>query len=375
MSTEWLGGILVASVPQTASLLMPLESHWGLLAAFMGVMAVLLTLDLALFHRNPTVVTWKSAALGVAFWVSLGLAFNGLLWWLAADSLSNSPQRLVDAGLVSGLAAPAADIAHAASTASRDIALQWLAGYIVELSLSVDNLFVFVVVLRYFAIPAALHHRVLFWGIVGAVVLRAVFISAGLAIIHQFDWVAGVFGAFLVVTGFKLMSINSGGAMMDPGRTLGFRLLKLFLPLHREFAGQQFFSRKDTKLVATPLLAALVVVEFSDIVFAVDSVPAVLAITREPVVAFTSNIAAVLGLRAMYFLLANAVDRFHLLKPALGIVLVFVGLKMTWQWWYGTPLLPIAVSLSIVVGIIALGSGLSLLLPARTSPPNPDATT
>jgi tellurite resistance protein TerC len=158
---------------------------------------------------------------------------------------------------------------------------------------------------------------------------------------------------------------------VDPGRTLGFRLLKLVLPLQREFQGTRFFATVDRRVVATPLLGALVVIEFSDIVFAVDSVPAVLAITREPVIAFTSNIAAVLGLRAMYFLLANAVDRFHLLKPALGLVLTFVGFKMVWHWWYKAPLMPVSWSLAVVLGTVALGTALSLAVPPKT----PDAGT
>ena len=357
------------------AVLLPVTEHWRLLTLFTGTVLALLVIDLARFWRNPRPIGWLGALLGAAFWAFLALCFNGFLYFHASDWLRGHPQQLLQAGLLSAEEAESSSlVALAATNAGMDLALQWLAGYVVELSLSVDNLFVFVVVLRHFAVPPALQHRVLFWGILGAVVLRALFIGAGLAIIHRFEWVAGVFGAFLVFTGVKLLSIQGGDDAVDPGRTLGFRLLKLVLPLQREFQGTRFFATVDRRVVATPLLGALVVIEFSDIVFAVDSVPAVLAITREPVIAFTSNIAAVLGLRAMYFLLANAVDRFHLLKPALGLVLTFVGFKMVWHWWYKAPLMPVSWSLAVVLGTVALGTVLSLAVPpkvqgAGTPPP------
>ena len=362
----------LATQGSAGAILLPVSQHAGFVGAFVGVVLALLVADLALFHRNPRPIGWKSALGGVGFWVALGLAFNGALLMLAARWLTADPAPLVEAGRITAdQATVASAVATAANGASIDLAVQWLAGYVIEMSLSVDNLFVFVVVLRHFAVPAALQHRVLFWGILGAVVLRALFIGAGVAVLHQFDWVAGVFGAFLVLTGAKMLAPGGGDDLVDPGRTLGFRLMKLLLPLQREFDGNRFFSRLDDRLVATPLLGALVVIEFSDVVFAVDSVPAVLAITREPIIAFTSNIAAVLGLRAMYFLLANAVDRFHLLKPALGLVLAFVGVKMTWHWWFGAPLMPVVAGLSIVLATVALGVVASLATPPRTKPAPP----
>ena len=361
---------LVAAVPAaTASaILLPVTDHLPLLGGFVAVVLGLLVADLTLFHRNPKPVGWLAAAGGVAFWVVLALLFNAGLFVFIDGWLRAHPQPLLNAGLLTAddMASPS-EVALAASNAAFDLSVQWLASYVIEMSLSVDNLFVFVVVLRYFAVPAALQHRVLFWGILGAIVMRAVFIGAGVAVMHRFEWVAGVFGAFLLFTGLKMVAPSRGdGHMVDPGRTVGFRLMKLILPLQREFDGTRFFSRANGRVVATPLLGALVVIEFSDVVFAVDSVPAVLAITHEPLLAFTSNIAAVLGLRAMYFLLANAVDRFHLLKPALGLVLSFVGVKMAWQWWYREPLLPLGISLSIVLGTVAFGAILSLLVPPRT---------
>ena len=363
-----VGTLAVASVQGAgATILLPVAEHLQLLGAFVAVVLGLLVADLTLFHRNPKPVGWLAAAAGVAFWVVLALLFNAGLFVFIDGWLRAHPQPLLNAGLLTAEAmANQSEVALAASNAAIDLSVQWLASYVIEMSLSVDNLFVFVVVLRYFAVPPVLQHRVLFWGILGAIVMRAVFIGAGVAVLHRFEWVAGVFGAFLVFTGLKMLAPGRGdGNMVDPARTIGFRLMKMVLPLHREFNGTRFFSKANGRVVGTPLLGALVVIEFSDVVFAVDSVPAVLAITREPLLAFTSNIAAVLGLRAMYFLLANAVDRFHLLKPALGLVLAFVGVKMVWQWWFGAPMLPIAISLSIVLGTVALGAILSLLVPPR----------
>jgi len=314
--------------------------------------------------------------MGVACWVLLALAFNGLLYFIAEHSLRVDPAPLVSAGLLAAnQVGDQAAVMLQAHASALQLSLQWIAGYVIEMSLSVDNLFVFVVVLRYFAVPAALQHRVLFWGILGAIVLRAVFIGAGVVVLHRFEWVAGLFGLFLVLTGLKMLVPRANhDDLVDPSRTLGFRLLKCILPLQQKFDGTHFFSRTENRLFATPLLGALVVIEFSDIVFAVDSVPAVLAITREPVIAFTSNIAAVLGLRAMYFLLANAMDRFHLLKPVLGVVLAYVGVKMTWQWWYGQPFLPIAIDLAIVLSVVALGAIFSLIVPQHADH-KPNATT
>ena len=358
--------LLALQVQPVGGALLPLQDHMPLVAIFVAAVVALLALDLGLLHRNPHAIGWKAAAAGVGFWVSLALAFNVSLYFIARHALFTDPAPLLtSARLTHAQALDATAVQAGAASGALDLALQWLAGYVVELSLSVDNLFVFVVVLRHFAVRPELQHRVLFWGILGAVVLRAVFIGLGVAVLHRFEWVSALFGLFLVGTGAKMLLVRGDDDLVDPAKTFGFRLLRRILPLHPQFDGTRFFSRVETRLVATPLLAALVVIEFSDIVFAVDSVPAVLAITREPVIAFTSNIAAVLGLRAMYFLLAKAVDRFHLLKTALGIVLVFVGVKMGWHWWYERPLLPVEISLSIVLGIVILGIVLSLAIPPR----------
>jgi tellurite resistance protein TerC len=240
------------------------------------------------------------------------------------------------------------------------VSLEFLTGYIVEKSLSVDNIFVFVMVFSYFAIPAKYQHRVLFYGILGALIFRAIFIGAG-SWLMQFHWVIYVFGAFLILTGIKMLLVPE--KEMDPEKNFLIRLFKRFVPVTHELHGQKFFVRQNKILYATPLFIALLFLELTDIIFAVDSVPAIFALTKEPLIVFTSNIFAILGLRAMYFMLAGAVDKFHLLKYGLAFVLTFVGLKMVWlnDAWGGK--FPITYSLGIIAGLIVVSIIGSLLFP------------
>jgi tellurite resistance protein TerC len=246
--------------------------------------------------------------------------------------------------------------------AARETALEFLAGYVVEYSLSVDNIFVFVVVLTYFGVPAAYQHRVLFFGILGALVFRGIFIALGAALL-QFEWVVWLFGAFLVFTGAKMM--GGEGGPVEPHERWVIRQFRKRFPVTGGFHGQSFFAREGGKLHATPLFICLLFLEMTDILFAVDSVPAIFGLTREPFVVFTSNVFAILGLRNLYFLLAGAVGKFHFLKYGLGIVLVFVGLKMTVlnRLWHGH--FPITWSLGFIVGVIAVSIALSLLFPKQ----------
>jgi len=234
---------------------------------------------------------------------------------------------------------------------------------VVEYSLSVDNIFVFVVVLGYFAVPAAYQHRVLFFGILGALVSRAIFIALG-ALLLRFEWVVWLFGAFLVVTGARMMFGGEQGPV-EPHERFIIRKFRQHMPVTGVFHGQRFFVREAGRLHATPLVVALLFLEMTDIVFAVDSVPAIFGLTKEPFVVFTSNIFAILGLRNLYFLLAGAVDKFHYLKYGLGVVLVFVGLKMTLlnRLWDGH--FPITWSLAIIVGTIAVSIAASLVFPRK----------
>lgn len=337
-----------------AAQLFPFPEYWAFYVGFTAFVLVLLALDLGVFHRTPHAVSIREAARWSVVWVGLALAFN-LVFYAYMRWSFPLDQRL--------MAIPGFD----AALAARQTALEFLAGYVVEYSLSVDNIFVFVVVLSYFGVPAAYQHRVLFFGILGALVFRATFIALG-AMLLQFEWVAWVFGAFLVFTGARMMFGPETGPV-EPHERLVIQLFRRHVPVTGVFSGQRFFVREQGRLHATPLLVALLFLEMTDILFAVDSVPAIFGLTGEPLVVYTSNIFAILGLRNLYFLLAGAVDRFHLLKYGLGTVLVFVGLKMAVlnPLWDGH--FPITVSLGIIVGVIATSITLSLLFPKAQEEP------
>ncbi len=311
-------------------------------------MLVLLALDLGVFHRTPHAVSIREAARWSVVWVSLALAFNVAFYLYMRSSFPLDPRLMAIPGFDPLVAA-------------RQTALEFLAGYVVEYSLSVDNIFVFVVVLSYFGVPAAYQHRVLFFGILGALVFRGIFIALG-AVLLQFEWVVWVFGAFLVFTGARMMFGDESGTV-EPHERAIIRLFRKYVPVTGVFKGQRFFVREDGRLHATPLLISLLFLEMTDILFAIDSVPAIFSLTREPLVVYTSNIFAILGLRNLYFLLAGAVGKFHLLKYGLGIVLIFVGLKMAIlnRLWDGH--FPISVSLGIIVSVIGASIALSLLFP------------
>jgi tellurite resistance protein TerC len=241
-------------------------------------------------------------------------------------------------------------------------ALEFLTGYILEYSLSIDNIFVFVLVFGYFGIPAKYKHRVLFYGILGALIFRGIFIALGTALI-QFHFVIYIFGAFLILTGIKMVFTSADE--IEPEKNFLIRIFRRFMPVTHEIDGKAFFLRKEGILHATPLFIALLFLEASDIIFAVDSVPAIFAVTNEPLIVFTSNIFAILGLRSMYFMLSGVINKFHLLRYGLAIVLVFVGLKMVWLNNAFDGKFPISWSLGIILGVIAVSVVLSLLIPPR----------
>jgi len=333
--------------------LFPLGDYWWFYLAFTGFVVGLLLVDLGVFHRKAHAVGVREAAAWTAFWIVLSLVFNYLfyrymLWAFAHDD------RL--------MALPGFD----AAAAARRAGLEFLAGYVVEKALSVDNIFVFVLVLNYFAVPAKYQHRVLFLGILGALVFRAVFIALG-AVLIRYQWVVVLFGVFLIVTGVKMLFVTE--QKVEPERNPVFRFLRRHLPVTEELHGQSFVVRREGRLFVTPLFVTLVFVELTDIVFAVDSVPAIFGITREPLIVFTSNVFAILGLRAMYFVLAGAMDKFHFLRYGLGVVLAFVGLKMVWLNQAFGGHFPIGVSLAIILSVIAVSIVLSLLFPRPREEP------
>jgi tellurite resistance protein TerC len=331
--------------------LFPFAESWWLYAAFTGGVLVLLAVDLGVFHRDAHEVGFREAAAWSAVWITLALAFAVALYQYAAWTFPRDP-RLT--------AIPGFD----AETAAWEVTLEYLTGFVVEKTLSVDNVFVFVLIFGYFAIPAKYQHRVLFYGILGALLFRALFIGLG-SVLMQFHWVVWVFGAFLVLTGLKMMLAPDRG--LDPDRNPVIRLFRRFVPVTPALHGQRFFVRQAGVLYATPLFVALLFVEITDVIFAVDSVPAIYALTDEPLIVFTSNVFAILGLRALYFMLGGAVTRFHMLKYALSLVLIFVGLKMVWlNDLYGGKF-PIAVSLGIIGALVAGGVLLSLIVPPPVS--------
>jgi tellurite resistance protein TerC len=327
--------------------LFPFVEYWWFYLGFTAFVLLLLALDLGVFHKEAHEVSFREAATWSVVWITLALLFNFLLYQYA---LWKFPQ---DARL---LAVPGFD----PQAAAWRVALEFLTGYLIEKALSVDNIFVFVLVFGYFAIPPKLQHRVLFYGILGALVFRAVFIALGSALM-QYHWVVVLFGVFLIFTGLKMMFASE--KPVEPEKNLLIRLFRRLVPVTPALRGQSFFTRVNGRLAATPLFVALLFLEATDIIFAVDSVPAIFALTSEPLIVFTSNIFAILGLRALYFMLAGAVDKFHMLKYGLAVVLVFVGLKMVWLNNLFGGKFPITLSLGIIASVIAASVALSLAFP------------
>lgn len=259
---------------------------------FNGFILAMLALDLGVFHRKSHEVSIREASIWSAVWVALALVFNyGLYLWRGSDA-----------------------------------AIQFFTGYLIEKSLSVDNIFVFALIFSYFAVPKLYQHRVLFWGILGALVMRAIFILAGAALLERFHWILYVFGAFLILTGIKMALVKEGG--FNPESNPLLKLVRRKISVTQEYVGDRFFVRRDGRLWATPLFLVLLLVESTDLIFAVDSIPAIFAVTKDPFIVYTSNVFAILGLRSLYFLLAGVMDKFHYLKVGLAAVLVFVGIKM-----------------------------------------------
>lgn len=327
--------------------LFPFAEYWWFYLGFVGLVLLLLALDLGVFHRKSHAVSFREAAVWTVVWISLALLFNVLLYQYALWKFPQDPRLLATPGFDPGVAA-------------WTVSLEYFTGYLIEKALSVDNIFVFVMVFSYFGIPAKYQHRVLFYGILGALVFRAIFIALGAALM-QYHWVVLFFGGFLIFTGIKICFSNH--QTVDPEKNLMIRLLRRVLPVTHGLDGRHFLTRVRGRLYATPLLVGLIFLEATDVVFAVDSVPAIFAITSEPMIVFTSNIFAILGLRALYFMLAGAVDKFHLLQYGLGIVLVFVGLKMVWLNDLFGGKFPISISLGVIALVITLSIVLSLMLP------------
>lgn len=295
---------------------------------------IMLALDLGVFHRKAHVVRLKEALGWSVVWICLALLFDLLIYfWLGPET-----------------------------------ALQFLAGYVIEKSLSVDNLFVFLLIFSYFSVPSIYQHKILFWGILGALVMRAIFIAAGITLIEKFHWMIYLFGGFLIITGIKMAFQKD--KELDPEANPVLRLFRRFVPVTSEYHESRFWVIKEGKRWATPLFVVLLLVETTDVIFAVDSIPAILAVTRDPFIVYTSNVFAILGLRALYFALAGIMQLFHYLHYGLSIILVFVGTKMLISDIYKVP---IGIALAVIAGILIVSVVASILRPRPevVSPPPP----
>jgi tellurite resistance protein TerC len=304
---------------------------WWAWAGFLVFIALMLALDLGVFNRKAQEVSLKQALTWCAVWFSLAMGFNLLI----------------------------------ASQLGRQPALEFFTGYLIELCLSVDNVFVFIVIFQYFRVEPRYQHRVLFWGILGAVIMRAIFIFAGISLINQFHWIIYIFGAFLVYTGIKLAQPKKEDGF-DPEKNPAVKLARRLMPVTHYFEGGNFFTRVNGKLHATPLFLVLLIVETTDVMFALDSIPAVIAITRNEFIIFTSNIFAILGLRSLYFAVSGVMKLFRFINIGLSVILVFVGGKMLAT--YFDFHVPISWSLAIIATVLTASILASLLIPAKNPP-------
>lgn len=293
---------------------------------FIAFVLLMLALDLGIFHRKSHEVKIKEALIWSAVWISMAMVFNyGIYVYMGEVK-----------------------------------AIEFLTGYVIEKSLSIDNLFVFIMIFSYFNVDKKYQHKVLFWGIIGALIMRSIFIFAGVALINKFHWIIYIFGAFLIFTGVKMLFQKD--EKMDPNKNPLVKLFKRFYPVTDTMHGDRFFVKINAKTFATPLFVVLLLVEFTDLIFAVDSIPAIMAITSDPFIIFTSNVFAILGLRALYFALAGITQYFHYIKYGLSAILVFVGLKMTMVDFYK---IPVMISLFTILGILVISVVASLLFPKK----------
>ena len=297
-------------------------------AAVLGILA----LDLGVFHRDSHTVTVREALTWTAVWISLSLVFNGIIFvWRGSE-----------------------------------VGLQFLTGYLIEYSLSVDNIFVFVLLFTYFRVPAEYQHRILFWGIIGALIMRGTMIGLGAALISEFEWLLVLFGLFLIVTGIRLGFKKEGEEEVHPENNLLVKIVRRIMPVTKEMRGDRFFVRENGKLFATPLLLVLLIVESTDLLFAVDSIPAIFGVTQDPFIVYTSNVCAILGLRSLYFLLAGVMNKFHYLQLGLAVILTFVGIKMVLpeasHWLlHETIKIPTPISLGFIILVLAVAVVASLI--------------
>ncbi|MGA7463424.1 MAG: TerC family protein [Candidatus Korobacteraceae bacterium] len=311
-----------------------MPSNWIFWIVFNVFVLALLALDLGVFHRKKHVVEFREAIAWTAVWISLAACFAVLIYFfghtMVGRSVPTNPQ----------------------------LSLEFVTGYLIELSLSVDNLFVFLLVFRTFSVPRELQHEVLFWGVVGALIMRAIFIAAGVTLLNRFHWIVYIFGGILIYSGIKLL--RQRGAQIHPEANPLLRGFRKFFRVTQDYEGARFFIQRGAVRYATPLALVLIIVETTDLLFAVDSIPAVLAVTREPFIVYTSNVFAILGLRSLFFALSGMIEAFHFLHYGLSVILILIGVKMLLSEYVQ---LPTAAALAGVAGVLVISVVLSLLFP------------
>lgn len=317
-----------------------MEVGIGIWVGFIVFVLAMLALDLGVFNRTAHAPSMREASIWTAVWVTLAAIFAAIIFFWGG----------------------------------REVGLQFVTGYLIEYSLSVDNIFIFVLLFTSFNVPAQYQHRVLFWGILGALIMRGIMIVLGAALLERFDWIIYVFGAFLVFTGVRMLFKEEEEDVHPEGNVL-VRIVRRFLPVTKEYRGQRFVVREAGRLMVTPLLIVLLIVESTDLIFAVDSIPAIFAVTQDPFIVFTSNVFAILGLRSLYFLLAGVIDKFYYLRYALSVILTFVGVKMLWpeitylvtgEHYH----IPILLSLAIIIGSLAIAVVASFIRARRMGDPD-----
>ena len=314
-----------------------MPANWIFWILFNVFVLTMLALDLGVFHRNKHVVAFREAIGWTIVWITLAGAFAVLIYFFG-HILTGNPGR-----------------------PNSELTLEFLTGYLIEESLSVDNLFVFLVIFRYFAVPRKYQHQILFWGVVGALVMRGIFILVGIKLLNRFSWLIYVFGAILIYSGIKLLGQEE--KEIEPEKNIVLRIFRKFFRLTDNYEDGKFFVVRQGIRYATPLAVVLVMIETTDLLFATDSIPAVFAITREPFIVYTSNVFAILGLRSLYFALAGMIEVFHLLHYGLSLILIFIGVKMLVSHYVK---LPIGIALGAVAGVLLISIVLSLIFPKKT---------
>ena len=335
--------------------------------AFMVFIIFMLAMDLGVFHKKDHVIKIKEAAIWTGIWVALAMLFGLLLLFKAewVHGITNMDELLeyVKGGSLAHKIVPGMDFGDALPIYRKEIFQQYLAGYFLEETLSIDNIFVMIMIFVSFGIDKQYYHRILFWGILGAIVMRFLFIFLLGAVIHKFSWVLAVFGVILIYSGIKMFR-DKGDKRIDTANHPVVKLASRVLPVSRHTHGHDFFIKRDGRMYMTPLFLVLLVIEFSDVIFAVDSIPAVFSVTTDTYIVYFSNIFAIMGLRSLFFLLSNVTDMFWLLKYGLGLLLCFIGVKMIGHEFFGWEI-GTMVSLAVILGILVASIGFSLLFPKK----------